>query len=162
MADRATVHELVDDLIQAEKYSSAIKLMKKYCVDDEEFVDRVIDRFLKKAKVSYSTRLDYKLVCRAGELLPLGPSIQMRERVLAAFVDMGWHRWAQDVAQNHLHRQLTLKEVVKIVKVYLDGAVYSSSEEEDLLKLVHQYGGVSLEEKTARQFAERREVGRFD
>lgn len=155
MTDRATVRELVNSLLDSEQYPAALKLVRAYCIGDEEFIDETVARFLALAKKSWSTDLDYEDVCRAVELLPLGASVAARERVLAALINIGFHNHAEDVATKCLWRQLTVNEVQALVDHYCNGAVSSTTEVWQLTNLATKAGGQKFRDKVTKQIAKR-------
>jgi hypothetical protein len=141
MSDRRTVHSVVLLLIRNEQYDAALVVMRERCSQDTRFLDRIAERYV--ASGVKEGDLGYQELCRAFAMLELNLSRRVRERMLQAFIGIGFYNHADHIAGT-LGRSLTGEEVAALVVHYASGGVRGRHDEERLLRLALKAGGAQL------------------
>jgi hypothetical protein len=143
------VHDEVWRNIERGYHGSGIALIKKQFATDVAFIDEVANWYLDRGE--WVIFHDYEYFLYAYWMLPLGLSIEVRKRLLAGFVKVGFHRHAQDLAAG-LGRPLNLDEVQMLVAHYTNGPIQSDVTEKEIRAIAWEVGGELLEGSVKRAF----------
>ena len=151
MENREAVRNEVMRLLDRGFHDLARKLMRERCgTTDNQFYNQVAAWYLDKGDVAVFH--DYEYYCRAYAYVPRGLSRGIRERMLRAFVKVGFLNHAERLAAD-IGRQLTLDEVLSLVIRYVHGSVQSANTEAELKRLAWEVGGELLESRVRRDIA---------
>lgn len=142
-----SVRETVEALILRGQHWEVTRLIREACAMGVGIQDDAATMYLARAERLFLLR-GYEDLVRAAELLPFGLSSSVRERLLAGFVQVGFHHRAGQLAEG-LGRTLTVAEVQRLVESYVDGYLQSDRIEAELLTMASDVGGALLAEWTA-------------